>query len=280
MLQVRDLVAAYGPIVALHGVSLDVPDGSIVAVLGANGAGKSSTLRAISGLLRPRSGSIKFAGQRIDHLAAEQIVALGMSHIPEGRQLFAELTVLENLRLGAYSRFAQADGGGRLAHRQGLSLLGRLQHDLIQAATGGIQDLARTIRGYRQRKQDFEAGLKQVFDYFPILAQRKNQIAGTLSGGEQQMLAIGRGLMASPRLLLLDEPSMGLAPLVTREIFEIVQTINRAQGVTILVVEQNANLALEIAHYGYVLETGYIALAGTSENLRKSEAVRHSYLGQ
>jgi len=280
MLQVRDLVAAYGPIVALHGVSLDVPAGSIVAVLGANGAGKSSTLRAISGLLRPKSGSIKFEGRRIDHLSAEQIVSLGMSHIPEGRQLFSELTVLENLRLGAYSRFAQADGGGRLAHRQGLSLLGRLQHDLIQAATGGIQDLARTIRGYRQRKQDFEAGLKQVFDYFPILAQRKNQIAGTLSGGEQQMLAIGRGLMASPRLLLLDEPSMGLAPLVTREIFEIVQTINRAQGVTILLVEQNANLALEIAHYGYVLETGYIALAGTSENLRKSEAVRRSYLGQ
>jgi branched-chain amino acid transport system ATP-binding protein len=280
MLQVRDLVAAYGPIVALHGVSLDVPEGSIVAVLGANGAGKSSTLRAISGLLRPKSGSIKFAGQRIDHLAAEQIVSLGMSHIPEGRQLFAELTVLENLRLGAYSRFARADGGGGLAHRQGLSLLGRLQHDLIQAATGGIRDLARGIREYRQRRQDFDAALNQIFDYFPILAQRKNQIAGTLSGGEQQMLAIGRGLMARPRLLLLDEPSMGLAPLVTREIFEIVQAINRTQGMTILVVEQNANLALEIAHYGYVLETGRIALADTSENLRKSEAVRRSYLGQ
>jgi branched-chain amino acid transport system ATP-binding protein len=280
MLQVRDLVAAYGPIVALHGVSLDVREGSIVAVLGANGAGKSTTLRVISGLLRPKSGTIKFAGQRIDHLAAEQIVSLGMSHIPEGRQLFAELTVLENLRLGAYSRFAQADGGTRLAHRQGLSLLGRLQHDLIQAATGGIRDLARGIREYRQRRQDFDAALNQIFDYFPILAQRKNQIAGTLSGGEQQMLAIGRGLMARPRLLLLDEPSMGLAPLVTREIFEIVQAINRTQGMTILVVEQNANLALEIAHYGYVLETGRIALADTSDNLRKSEAVRRSYLGQ
>jgi len=280
MLQVRDLVAAYGPIVALHGVSLDVPEGSIVAVLGANGAGKSTTLRAISGLLRARSGSIKFEGQRIDHLSAEQIVSLGMSHIPEGRQLFSELTVLENLRLGAYSRFAQADGHGRLAHRQGLSLLGRLQHDLIQAATGGIRDLARTVREYGHRRRDFDAALKQIFEYFPILAQRKNQVAGTLSGGEQQMLAIGRGLMARPRLLLLDEPSMGLAPLVTREIFEIIQAINRTQGVTILVVEQNANLALEIAHYGYVLETGRIALADTSENLRKSEAVRRSYLGQ
>ncbi|MCJ7509905.1 MAG: ABC transporter ATP-binding protein [Dehalococcoidia bacterium] len=280
MLQVRDLVAAYGPIVALHGVSLDVPEGSIVAVLGANGAGKSSTLRVISGLLRAKSGSIKFDGQRIDHLSTEQIVSLGMSHVPEGRQLFGDLTVLENLRLGAYSRFGQADGGGRLAHRQGLSLLGRLQHDLIQAATGGIRDLARAVREHGQRRRDFDAALKQIFDYFPILAQRKNQVAGTLSGGEQQMLAIGRGLMARPRLLLLDEPSMGLAPLVTREIFEIVQTINRTEGVTILVVEQNANLALEIAHYGYVLETGRVALADTSENLRKSEAVRRSYLGQ
>jgi len=279
MLQVRDLVAAYGPIVALHGVSLEVREGSIVTVLGANGAGKSTTLRAISGLLRPKSGSIEFAGQRIDHLSPEQIVSLGMSHIPEGRQLFSELTVLENLRLGAYSRFAGADGSGRLAHRQGLSLLGRLQHDLMQAATGGIRDLARLIREYRQRRQDFEAALKQIFDYFPILAERKNQIAGTLSGGEQQMLAIGRGLMARPRLLLLDEPSMGLAPLVTREIFEIIQAINRTQGVTILLVEQNANLALDIAHYGYVLETGSIALAGSSVNLRKSEAVRRSYLG-
>jgi branched-chain amino acid transport system ATP-binding protein len=140
--------------------------------------------------------------------------------------------------------------------------------------------VARGIREYRQRRQDFDAALNQIFEYFPILAQRKTQIAGTLSGGEQQMLAIGRGLMARPRLLLLDEPSMGLAPLVTREIFEIVQAINRTQGMTILVVEQNANLALEIAHYGYVLETGRIALADTSDNLRKSEAVRRSYLGQ
>ncbi len=247
MLKLREVVAAYGPIVALHGVSLEVPEGSIVTVLGANGAGKSTTLRAISGLLRPREGSIEFEGQRIDRLSAEQIVSLGMSHIPEGRQLFSELTVLENLRLGAYSRFAGMASG---------------------------------IREYRQRRRDFEAALKQVLEYFPILAERKNQVAGTLSGGEQQMLAMGRGLMARPRLLLLDEPSMGLAPMVTREIFEIIHTINRTQGVTILLVEQNANLALEIAHYGYVLETGRIALADTSENLRKSEAVQRSYLGQ
>jgi branched-chain amino acid transport system ATP-binding protein len=246
MLKLHEVVAAYGPVVALHGVSLEVREGSIVAVLGANGAGKSTTLRAISGLLRPRSGSIEFDGQRIDRLSAEQIVSLGMSHIPEGRQLFGELTVLENLRLGAYSRFT------------GVPL---------------------SIGEYRRRREDLRAALKQVYQYFPILAERRNQIAGTLSGGEQQMLAIARGLMGNPRLLLLDEPSMGLAPMVTREIFEIIHAINQTQGVTILVVEQNANLALEIAHYGYVLETGRIALADTSENLRANEAVRRSYLG-
>jgi branched-chain amino acid transport system ATP-binding protein len=246
MLQLHEVVAAYGPVVALHGVSLEVKEGSIVTVLGANGAGKSTTLRAISGLLRPRSGSIQFDGQRIDHLSAEQIVSLGMSHIPEGRQLFSELTVLENLRLGAYSRF-----------------------------TG----LPFSIGEYRRRRENFQGAIKQVYEYFPILAERRNQIAGTLSGGEQQMLAIARGLMGNPRLLLLDEPSMGLAPMVTREIFQIIHAINQTQGVTILVVEQNANLALEIAHYGYVLETGRIALGDTSDNLRANEAVRRSYLG-
>jgi branched-chain amino acid transport system ATP-binding protein len=280
MLKVRDLVAAYGPIVALRGISLEVPEGRIVAVLGANGAGKSTTLRAITGLLRAKSGTVEFEGRRIDHLSVEEIVSLGMSHIPEGRQLFSELTVLENLRLGAYSRSSGGDGGRRLAQHEDLSLLGRLQHHLFHAATGGIRDLARGISQYRQRRQDFETALGRVFDYFPILSERKSQVAGTLSGGEQQMLAIGRGLMANPRLLLLDEPSMGLAPLVTREIFEIIQAINQSQGVTILVVEQNANLALEIAHYGYVLETGRIALEDTSDNLRKSEAVQRSYLGQ
>ncbi|MGQ9572977.1 MAG: ABC transporter ATP-binding protein [Dehalococcoidia bacterium] len=279
MLQVRDITAAYGPIVALHGVSLEVPKGSIVAVLGANGAGKSTTLRAISGLLRIRSGSIEFEGQRIDRLSPEQVVSLGISHVPEGRQLFSELTVLENLRLGAYSSSAGVDGSNSVTRRQGLSLLGQLQHDLFHAATGGVRDLASAIRQYRRRRREFEANLNQVFEYFPILAERKKQIAGTLSGGEQQMLAIGRGLMARPRLLMFDEPSMGLAPMVTQEIFRIIETINRTQGMTILLVEQNARLALEIAHRGYVLETGRIVLSDTSENLQKNEDVRRSYLG-
>ena len=234
MLRVTDIHAAYGPILALHGVSLEVPEGSIVTLLGPNGAGKSTTLRVISGLMHPTRGTIEFNGRRIDRLAAERIVSLGISQVPENRQLFAELTVLENLRLGAYIR-----------------------HD-----RNGI-------------KEDIE----QVFHYFPILNERQKQVAGTLSGGEQQMLAIGRGLMARPRLLILDEPSLGLAPLVTREIFQIIKSINAKQKVTILVVEQNANLALEIAQHGYVLETGRVALADTSANLQRSESVRRSYLG-
>jgi branched-chain amino acid transport system ATP-binding protein len=234
MLRITDVHAAYGPILALHGVSLEVPAGSIVTLLGPNGAGKTTTLRVVSGLLHPSSGTVEFEGRRIDRMAPEAIVSLGMSHVPENRQLFAELTVLENLRLGAY----------------------------IRRDRNGI-------------KQDME----QVFHYFPILHDRQKQVAGTLSGGEQQMLAIGRGLMARPRLLLLDEPSMGLAPLVTREIFEIVKSINQKQKVTILLVEQNASLALAIAERGYVLETGRIALSDTSANLQRSEAVRRSYLG-
>ena len=234
MLQVKEIRAAYGPIKALHGVSLEVPEGSIVSVLGANGAGKSSTLRAISGLLRPSDGSIEFEGQRIDQLAPEQIVTRGIVQVPEGRELFVELTVLENLRLGAYAR-----------------------HD----------------------RDGVKKDLHQVFDYFPILAERKNQQAGTLSGGEQQMLAIGRGLMARPRVLVLDEPSLGLAPNVTREIFDIIHTINQEAKVSILLVEQNANLALSIADHGYVLETGRIVLSDSGQNLRENEDVRRSYLG-
>jgi branched-chain amino acid transport system ATP-binding protein len=234
MLRITDVHAAYGPILALHGVTLEVAAGSIVTLLGPNGAGKSTTLRVVSGLLHPTTGTIEFEGRRIDRLAPERIVSLGISHVPENRQLFAELTVLENLRLGAYIR-----------------------HD-----RNGI-------------KEDVE----QVFHYFPILNERQKQVAGTLSGGEQQMLAIGRGLMARPRLLLLDEPSLGLAPLVTRGIFEIIKSINQKQKVTILLVEQNASLALAIAQHGYVLETGRIALSDTSANLQRSEAVRRSYLG-
>ena len=234
MLRVTDITASYGPILALHGVSLEVAHGSIVTLLGPNGAGKSTTLRTISGLMHPTSGTIEFDGRRIDRMAAEQIVSLGISQVPENRQLFAELTVLENLRLGSWGRRDR----------------------------NGIKD-----------------DMDQVFAYFPILLQREKQVAGTLSGGEQQMLAIGRGLMARPRLLILDEPSLGLAPLVTREIFQIIKSINDKQKVTILLVEQNANLALDIAQHGYVLETGRVVLADTSANLQRSESVRQSYLG-
>jgi branched-chain amino acid transport system ATP-binding protein len=233
MLKVNEIFASYGPVVALRGISLHVPEGGIVSILGANGAGKSSTLRAISGLVRISRGSIEFMGQRIDHLPPENIVQKGISQVPEGRLIFGELSVEENLRLGAYTR---RDGGG------------------------------------------IKKDMQLVYDYFPVLAERRKQTALTLSGGEQQMLAIGRALMARPRLLLLDEPSLGLAPLVTREIFEIIRVIN-GEGVTVLLVEQNARLALGIAQFGYVLETGLVALSDTSESLRENEDVRRSYLG-
>jgi branched-chain amino acid transport system ATP-binding protein len=234
MLSVRDIHASYGPVLALRGVSLEVPQGGIVAVLGANGAGKSSTLRTISGLLHPTTGVIEFDGQRIDRFAPEKIVQLGISQVPEGRQIFTELSVIENLRLGAYTR---RDGGG-------------VRRDL-----------------------------GRVFSYFPVLGERQKQQAALLSGGEQQMLAIGRALMAKPRLLLLDEPSLGLAPMLVREIFQIIKTINEEEGLTILVVEQDASLALGIAGHGYVLESGTVAMEDEAEKLRQSEAVRRSYLG-
>jgi branched-chain amino acid transport system ATP-binding protein len=234
VLQIKDIQASYGPILALRNVSLEVPEHGIITILGANGAGKSTTLRAISGLVRISGGSIEFEGHRIDRLAPERIVEMGIVQVPEGRQLFTDLSVIENLRLGAYTR---RDGDG--------------------------------VRRDMQR----------VFEYFPVLAERQKQSAGTLSGGEQQMLAIGRALMAKPRLLLLDEPSLGLAPIVTREIFDIVTTLNADEGLTILLVEQNARLALGIAQYGYVLETGTVVLHNASESLRQDEDVRRSYLG-
>ena len=233
MLSLKELHVAYGPRLALQGVSLEVAEGSVVAILGANGAGKSTTLRAISGLVRPQQGTIEFEGRRIDGMAPERIVEMGISQVPEARQLFSELTVMENLRLGAYTR---RDGAG-------------VRRDL-----------------------------DQVLARFPILGERLKQAAGSLSGGEQQMLAIGRALMARPRLLLLDEPSLGLAPLVTRGIFDIIRTIHE-EGVTVLVVEQNARLALGIAQSGYVLETGRVVLADTADQLRGNEDVRRSYLG-
>jgi branched-chain amino acid transport system ATP-binding protein len=223
----------YGSIQALKGVSFKVPEGAIVTLLGANGAGKSTTLKCISGLVPAARGTVSFRGQRIDGLPCETIARRGISHVPEGRELFPELTVLENLKMGAY---------------------------------------ARTDR------RAVQAALERVHACFPILAERRAQLAGTLSGGEQQMLAIGRSLMAEPALMLLDEPSLGLAPMLVEEIFAIIRAIH-AGGTTVLLVEQNANKALSIADYGYVLETGTIALAGDSQQLLRDDRVRRSYLG-
>ena len=234
MLKFNGVHAAYGPVIALQDVTIDVVEGQIVAVLGANGAGKSSVLRVISGTLRPSRGVIEFMGRRLDRMAPEDIVRMGIAQVPEGRQLFTGFSVWDNLRLGSYAR---RDGAG--------------------------------IR------RDVDA----VFSYFPVLAERRNQTAGLLSGGEQQMLAIGRALMAQPKVLLLDEPSLGLAPLVVRDIFRIIERFNEDKQLTILLVEQNANLALNIAHAGCLLETGSVTLAGAAEDLRKNPAVRGAYLG-
>lgn len=234
MLSVRDIHASYGLVRALQGVSLEVPKGGVVSVLGANGAGKTSTLHAISGLLRPSQGVIEFNGREIHKTQPEQIVRLGISQVPEGRQIFTDMSVLENLRLGAYTR----------SDRDGI-------------------------------KQDIE----RVFSYFPILGERSGQRAALLSGGEQQMLAIGRALMAKPRLLLLDEPSLGLAPILVREIFQIIKTINEEEGMTILLVEQDASLALELASRAYVLEAGSVVLEDDAAKLQGDESVRRSYLG-
>ncbi len=233
MLKIDDINVYYGAIHALKGISLEVPEGEIVTLIGANGAGKSTTLRTISGLLRPKTGHITFEGQDIASLPAQDIVKKGICHVPEGRRIFANMSVLENLELGAYTR---SDSKG----------------------------IAEDMEG--------------VFKRFPRLRERKSQVAGTLSGGEQQMLAIGRALMSRPRLLLMDEPSMGLAPLLVKEIFAIIKEIN-ASGTTILLVEQNANMALSVAQKAYVLETGRITLAGTAKELSESEAVRKAYLG-
>lgn len=233
MLEVNDIHVYYGAIHALKGVSLSVKEGQIVALIGANGAGKSTTLRTISGLLRPKVGDITFEGASITKKNVQSIVRSGISQVPEGRRIFAPLTVLENLELGAFTR-KDKDG---------------VAHDM-----------------------------ELVFKRFPRLAERKKQLAGTLSGGEQQMLAMGRALMSRPRLLLLDEPSMGLSPLFVKEIFDIIQHINE-QGTTILLVEQNAHMAMSIADYAYVLETGKITLEGPGQELMQSEAVRAAYLG-
>jgi branched-chain amino acid transport system ATP-binding protein len=233
-LTVRDLHVYYGNVHALKGISLNVQDGEIVSLLGANGAGKSTTLRAISGLLRPREGEIHLGETLLNDLPAHHIVDMGVSHAPEGRQVFATLTVQENLNMGAYSR---------------------------------------------NDRQGIEESRQRVFRLFPRLEERRQQIAGTLSGGEQQMLAIGRALMSQPKILMLDEPSLGLAPMLVKAIFDTIREINE-QGVTILLVEQNARAALRLANRAYVLETGQISLSGTASELLRSERVRKAYLGE
>lgn len=233
MLDINDINVYYGAIHAIKGVSLTVNEGEIVTLIGANGAGKSTTLRTISGLLKPKTGSINFLGKDIAGMPAHQIVREGISQVPEGRRIFAEMTVKENLELGAF---------------------------------------------IRDDKKGIAQDLKMVFGRFPRLEERISQLAGTLSGGEQQMLAMGRALMSRPKLLLLDEPSMGLAPLLIREIFSIIVDINKS-GTTVLLVEQNANMALSIANRAYVLETGRITLSGDAKELAASEDVRKAYLG-
>jgi branched-chain amino acid transport system ATP-binding protein len=232
LLDLRDVVSGYGQIMAIKGISLHVDRGEIVALIGGNGAGKSTTLRTISGILKPRSGEIALDGERIDRMAPHRIVARGISHAPEGRAIFGRMTVTENLRLGAYQRSGAA----------------------------------------------VEEDLERVFMLFPRLRERTRQEGGTLSGGEQQMLSIGRALMARPRILLLDEPSMGLSPVLVETIFRTVIDINR-DGTTVLLVEQNAAMALEIANRGYVIESGTIVLDASAAELRESEGVRRSYLG-
>ncbi len=233
LLKVNEIEAAYGRVRALHEVSLEVAVGSVVALLGSNGAGKTTTLRVISGLLKPTRGFVEFDGKRIERLRPDQLVRLGIGHVPEGRQLFPELTVRENLRLGAYTR---------------------------------------------GNDKSVDQDLQHVFNYFPRLRDRVGQHAATLSGGEQQMLAIGRALMSKPRLLLLDEPSLGLAPLLVKEIFRIIGEI-RAAGATVVLVEQNAHMALNVADYAYLLETGRVVLSDSSAALRQKEEVRRAYLG-
>lgn len=233
-LEIRDLCVSYGGIRALKGVSLSVDEGQIVTLIGANGAGKSTTLRAISGLQKVQSGSILYGGEELTSLPAKEIVRRGIIHVPEGRRAFPDMTVAENLKIGAFLRTDKAAIG-----------------------------------------QDMD----YVYSLFPRLKERSWQLAGTLSGGEQQMLAVGRALMSHPKVLMMDEPSLGLAPLIVKDIFSIIRRVNQ-DGITVLLIEQNANAALRIADYGYVLETGTIALSGTGEELLRNESVREAYLGK
>lgn len=233
-LEIRDLHVSYGGIRALKGIDLTVEEGQIVTLIGANGAGKSTTLRAISGLQKPQSGSIFYGGEELVGLPAKEIVRRGIIHVPEGRRVFPDMTVAENLKIGAF---------------------------------------------LRKDKDGIASDMDYVYSLFPRLKERSWQPAGTLSGGEQQMLAVGRALMSRPKVLMMDEPSLGLAPLIVKDIFSIIRRVN-ADGITVLLIEQNANAALRIADYGYVLETGVIALTGTGEELLRNESVREAYLGK
>ena len=235
ILKIDNLESYYGPIMAIRGVSLIVEEGQIVTVLGANGAGKTTLLKTISGIMDPEKGTIAFMGEKIQGKEPDKIVQKGITHVPEGREVFPILTVEENLRMGAYSR---------------------------------------------RDKENIHADLDLVYDYFPILRKCKSQQAGTLSGGQQQMMAIGRGLMARPKIMLLDEPSLGLSPLLTRDIFLIIKRLNVEQGVTMILVEQNAKVALDVANYGYVMELGRIVMSDHSTKLQNSKDIQEFYLGQ
>ncbi|EET59610.1 ABC transporter, ATP-binding protein [Marvinbryantia formatexigens DSM 14469] len=234
MLEIKDLEVFYGVIQAIKGISFEVNEGEVVALIGANGAGKTTTLQTITGLLSPKKGSILFEGQELTKVPAHKIVSLGMAHVPEGRRVFAQFTVYQNLLMGAYTR---------------------------------------------KDKNEIEASLAEVYKRFPRLEERKNQTAGTLSGGEQQMLAMGRALMSKPRIILMDEPSMGLSPILVNEIFDIIQSVS-ASGTTVLLVEQNAKKALSIADRAYVLETGKIVKEGKAETLLNDDSIKKAYLGE
>ncbi|HAV00961.1 MAG: ABC transporter ATP-binding protein [Lachnospiraceae bacterium] len=232
MLKIENLIVNYGGIEAVKGISIDVPYGSIITLVGANGAGKSTTLRAVAGLVKAKSGSISLDGEELSRLSTTDIVSKGITLVPEGRRVFPDLTVLENLKIGAYLR-----------------------------------------------KDDLKEDIEHVYDLFPRLRERSWQAAGTLSGGEQQMLAVGRALMSRPKIIMMDEPSLGLAPIVVQGIFEIIKEIHK-QGTTVLLIEQNANMALKVADYGYVMETGRISLKGSGDDLLANDRVRELYLGK
>ena len=234
MLEVKDLEVYYGMIQAIKGVSFHVDQGEVIALIGANGAGKTTILHTVTGLLSPKKGSVIFEGQEVTKIPAHKIVSLGMAHVPEGRRVFAELSVYENLKMGAYTR---------------------------------------------KDKSEIEENLQKIYERFPRLKERKNQMAGTLSGGEQQMLAMGRALMSQPKIILMDEPSMGLSPILVNEIFDIIQEVSKS-GTTVLLVEQNAKKALSIADRAYVLETGKIALEGRAEDLLRDNSIKKAYLGE